>query len=97
MRRIFLWLSLMAVGLALLLLASPDGPSTSAGTQVLQGAPVAYGGWAAGLFMGLCLAWLASIDWGGLPTRVLAWFGLQGRRAMMMAVAGLLFGILLYF
>ena len=98
MRRIFGFLAIMAGGLGLLLLfAGHDGAATSASAQALQSAPVAYSGWAAGLCMGLCLAWLAGIEWAGLPARIFAWVCVQGRRLALLTVAGLLVGVVLYF
>jgi hypothetical protein len=96
-RRIFAMLAILA-GLfgALLLLTSPESAVKTANATA-QTNPVAYSGWAAGLCMGLCLAWLAGIEWAGLPTRVVDGLRTQGRRFMMVAMAGLLAGIVLYF
>ncbi len=71
MRRIFGFLAILAgVFGALLLLDQPRGAVRPPMRQALQTTPVAYSGWAAGLCMGLCLAWLAGIEWAGLPARV---------------------------
>ena len=97
-RRIFGLLAILA-GMfgALLLLTSPESAVKTANATALQTTPVAYSGWAAGLCMGLCLAWLAGIEWAGLPARIFVSLRAQGRRVMMMAMAGLLVGIVLYF
>ena len=97
-RRIFGLLAILA-GMfgALLLLTSPESAVKTANAAALQTTPVAYSGWAAGLCMGLCLAWLAGIEWAGLPTRMFDGMRAQGRRVMMVAMAGLLVGIALYF
>ena len=60
MHRFFGLMALMAAGLGLYLLLGPDGvePKGQA-AQALDNAPVSYGVWAAGLLMGLTLAWLA--------------------------------------
>ena len=98
MRRIIGLLAIMAAGLGLLLLiAGPQGPAADAGGRALQSAPVAYGGWAAGLCMGLCLAWLAGVDWSDLPTRFYAWLRVQGRRLALVGLCGVFVGIFLYF
>jgi hypothetical protein len=74
-----------------LLIAGPDaGPL---GFASLQG----YDGWAAGLFMGLLLAWLVGIDWRTLPERVAVWVKLQRHRLGWMLLAGVCTGILLLF
>ena len=98
MRRIFGMLAILA-GMfgALLLLTSPESAVKTANATALETTPVAYSGWAAGLCMGLCLAWLAGIEWAGLPARVFDGLRTQGRRVMMVAMAGLLAGIVLYF
>jgi hypothetical protein len=97
-RRIFGLLAMLA-GMfgALLLLTSPESAVQTANATALQTTPVAYSGWAAGLCMGLCLAWLAGIEWAGLPARIFDGLRMQGRRVMMVAMAGLLVGIVLYF
>jgi hypothetical protein len=97
-RRIFGLLAILA-GMfgALLLLTSPESAVKTANATALHTTPVAYSGWAAGLCMGLCLAWLAGIEWAGLPTRMVESLRTQGRRFMMVAMAGLLAGIVLYF
>jgi hypothetical protein len=81
---------------AVLLLTSPESAVKTANVTA-QTSPVAYSGWAAGLCMGLCLAWLAGIEWAGLPARMFDGLRTQGRRFMMVAMAGLLAGIVLYF
>lgn len=97
-RRIFGLLAILA-GMfgALLLLTSPESAVKTANATALQTTPVAYSGWAAGLCMGLCLAWLAGIEWAGLPVRTVAWLRTQSRRVMMVTLAGLLVGVVLYF
>jgi hypothetical protein len=96
-RRIFGLLAILA-GMfgALLLLTSPESAVKTANATA-QTNPVAYSGWAAGLCMGLCLAWLAGIEWSGLPSRSFVWMRTQGRRVMMVTLAGLLVGVVLYF
>lgn len=98
MRRIFAMLAILA-GMfgALLLLTSPESAVKTANATALQTTPVAYSGWAAGLCMGLCLAWLAGIEWAGLPARTVSWLRTQSRRVMMVTLAGLLVGVVLYF
>jgi len=97
-RRIFGLLAILA-GMfgALLLLTSPESAVQTANATALQTTPVAYSGWAAGLCMGLCLAWLAGIEWQGLPARTVVWLRTQSRRVMMVTLAGLLAGVVLYF
>jgi hypothetical protein len=96
MHRFFGYLALGAAGLGLwLLFAAPH--RTDAITQQLDGAPGTYYGWAAGLIMGLTLAWLAGIDWKELPTRVGGWVRLQRRRVGLIVLGGLFAGILLLF
>ena len=98
MRRLFGLLAVLAGVLgALLLLTSPESAVTNASASALQSTPVAYTGWAAGLCMGLCLAWLGGIEWTALPARVFAWACTQGRRVVLMTLAGLLVGFVLYF
>jgi hypothetical protein len=98
MRRIFGLLAIMAAGLGLLLLlAGPQGATDDASAQALQSAPVAYSGWAAGLCMGLCLAWLANVEWADLPQRFAAWLRVQSRRLALVGLAGLFVSIFLYF
>jgi hypothetical protein len=96
-RRIFGLLAILA-GMfgALLLLTSPESAVKTANAAT-QTNPVAYSGWAAGLCMGLCLAWLAGVEWAGLPARSFMWLRTQGRRVMMVTLAGLLVGVVLYF
>jgi len=98
MHRFFGFLALSAVGLGLfLLLAGPDGEPTGSTAQALQNAPVAYSGWAAGLIMGLVLAWLAGVNWSNLPERFAAWLKLQRRRLGWAVFGGLFAAILLLF
>ena len=94
MHRFFGFLALTAVALGLFLLL-PDGESSSSSAPALQSAPVAYSGWAAGLIMGLALAWLAGVDWANLPERFAAWLGLQRRRLGWAVFGGLFAAILL--
>jgi hypothetical protein len=98
MRRLFGLLAILAGVLgALLLLTSPESAVTNASASALQSTPVAYTGWAAGLCMGLCLAWLGGIEWTALPARVFAWACTQGRRVVLVTLAGVLVGFVLYF
>jgi hypothetical protein len=98
MHRFFGFLALTAVGLGLfVLLAGPDTEPSGAGAQALQGAPVAYSGWAVGLIMGLILAWLAGLDWTNLPVRTALWLKLQRRRLGWAVFGGLFAAILLLF
>ena len=96
MHRLFGYLALGAAALGLwLLFAAPE--RTDAIAQHLQGAPGTYSGWAMGLVMGLCLAWLAGIEWRDLPVRAGAWVRLQRRRVGLIVLGGLFAGILLLF
>jgi hypothetical protein len=76
-----------------LLIAGPDAGPAGIGSNALQG----YGGWAAGLFMGLLLAWLVGIDWRNLPERIASWVKLQRHRLGWALIAGVCTGILLLF
>ena len=51
----------------------------------------------AALIMGLTLAWLASVDWSDLPTRIAGWFRLQRRRLFLVTLGGIFASILLLF
>jgi hypothetical protein len=97
MRRIFGLLSILSAGLGLFLLLSGSDGSSGTGAAAMQSAPVAYGGWAAGLCMGLCLAWLSGVNWSELPQRVYGWLRVQGRRVAWMLLAGAFLGVLIYF
>jgi hypothetical protein len=63
----------------------------------LESAPIAYGGWALGLIMGLALAWLAGVDWSNLPARVVMWVRLQRRRLWLALLGSVFASILLLF
>jgi hypothetical protein len=97
MHRFFGLLAVMAAGLGLYLLFGPDTEPRMAGTQALESAPIAYGGWALGLVMGLVLAWLAGVDWSNLPTRVVMWVRLQRRRLWLALLGSVFASILLLF
>jgi len=97
MHRLFGLLAVVAAALGLFLLFGPDPEPRSAGGSSLGSAPVAYGGWALGLVMGLTLAWLAGVDWSTLPERLGTWFRLQRRRLWLAALGGVFAGILLLF
>ncbi len=97
MHRFFGLLALAAAGLGLYLLFGPDAEPRSAGAQAMEQAPIAYGGWALGLVMGLTLAWLAGVDWSGLPTRLAGWVRLQRRRLWLVMLGGAFASILLLF
>jgi hypothetical protein len=91
MHRVFGLLIFSSVALGVyLLLAGPD-VGTTGGASALQG----YGGWAAGLFMGLFIAWLVGLDWRTLPERLAAWVKLQRHRVAWVLLAGVCTGILL--
>jgi hypothetical protein len=96
MHRLFGLLAVAAAALGLFLLFAPIPETRDAGSS-LGSAPVAYGGWALGLLMGLALAWLAKIDWSTLPERAVAWVRLQRRRLWLAALGGVFAGILLLF
>jgi hypothetical protein len=97
MHRFFGLLALAAAGLGLYLLFGPEARPTSPGAPGLEQAPMAYGGWALGLMMGLMLAWLAGVDWTDLPARVVGWIRLQRRRLWLAMLGGVFAGILLLF
>jgi len=97
MHRLFGLLAVAAAALGLFLLFAPVPETGGAGAPPLNAAPVAYGGWALGLVMGLALAWLAGVDWSTLPERAVAWFRLQRRRLWLAALGGVFAGILLLF
>ena len=97
MHRFFGLLALAAAGLGLYVLFGPDAGPQSVTAQTMEHAPVAYGGWALGLIMGLTLAWLASVDWSDLPTRIAGWFRLQCRRLFLVTLGGIFASILLLF
>jgi hypothetical protein len=98
MHRFFGLMALAAAGLGLYLLLGPDGvePKGQA-AQALDNAPVSYGVWAAGLLMGLTLAWLARVEWSTLPVRATQWVKLQRRRVGWALFGGLFAAILLLF
>jgi hypothetical protein len=94
MHRVFGLLVLAAVVLGpYILLMGPQAPVGA--REGVQGAPVAYGGWAVGLCMGLVLAWVAGLDWRNLPDRLTQWVTLQRRRLGWMLIGGVCAGILL--
>jgi hypothetical protein len=97
MHRFFGYLAFGAAGLGLwLLFASPHRTDIIA--QQLDGSSAGtYFGWAAGLIMGLTLAWLAGVDWKDLPVRAGAWVRLQRRRVGLVVLGGLFASILLLF
>lgn len=99
MHRLFALMAVIAGALGVWLLFS--GPSASppagAGLSALLEAPLAYGGWAIGLLMGLFLAWLAAIDWRGLPDRLMEWTRLQRRRFGWALLGGVFAAILLFY
>lgn len=97
MHRLFGLLAVMAAGLGLFLLFGPDAGPGAGATQGLEGAPIAYSGWALGLVMGLALAWLAGVDWSNLPARVVAWVRLQRRRLWLAVLGSVFASILLLF
>jgi hypothetical protein len=98
MHRFFGLLALTAAGLGVwLLFSGPDSGSQSLGANALREAPVAYGGWALGLLMGLALAWLATFNWKDLPARLTAWVRLQRRRLGWAIVGSFFAAILLLF
>jgi hypothetical protein len=96
MHRLFGVVAFGAAGLGLWLLFWAPAP-TQPGAFAVRSAPVATGGWAIGLLMGLVLAWLATVNWKDLPARLTAWVRLQRRRLGWAAVGGLFAAILLYF
>jgi len=83
----------MALGIYLMVVLVPSDGAGSA--SAIGAPPVAYGGWVAGLLMGLVLAWFAGLDWRTLPERLCAWLRLQRRRFGWMLIGGLCAGILL--
>jgi hypothetical protein len=87
MHRLFGFLALAAVGVALtVLLAGPAVGPIAASRLRLPDPPSHYRAWAAGVLLGLALAWLAGLDW----KRIDAWWGVQRRRLGLLAVGGLL-------
>jgi hypothetical protein len=98
MHRLFGMLALSAAALGLyLLFGGVDPEPKGAGAKTLDNAPIAYGVWAMGLVMGLTLAWLAGVDWSGLPARAKVWFKLQRRRLGWAMLGGVFASILLLF
>ena len=97
MHRLFALLAAAAAGLGLYLLFGPDAEPRAAGGSALESAPMAYGGWALGLVMGLALAWLAAVDWSNLPARVVMWVRLQRRRLWLAVLGSVFASILLLF
>lgn len=97
MHRFFGLLALAAAGLGLYVLLGPDAGPKTVSAQTMEHAPVAYGGWALGLIMGLALAWLAGVDWSDLPTRLADWVRLQRRRLWLATLGGIFATILLLF
>jgi hypothetical protein len=98
MHRFFGLIALAAAGLGLYLLFAPEAvePKGHAG-QTLDTAPISYGVWAAGLLMGLTLAWLARVEWSTLPVRATQWVKLQRRRVGWALFGGLFAAVLLLF
>ena len=96
MHRIFLALALGAACFGVwVLFTSPDpGALDRAGSA---GMSWDYTEWALGLLMGLALAWLAGVNWRGLPERVGAWLKLQRRRLALLFIGGVCAGVLLLF
>jgi hypothetical protein len=91
MHRVFGLLIFSSVALGVtLLIAGPDPLPAAGGASVLEG----YGGWVAGLFMGLFVAWLVGLDWRNLPERIAAWVKRQRHRVGWMLLGGLCTGIL---
>jgi hypothetical protein len=98
MHRFFGLLALTAGGFGVwLLLSGPDTGSAGLGADALREAPIAYGGWALGLLMGLVLAWFATINWRDLPARITDWVKLQRRRLGWALVGSFFAAILLLF
>lgn len=97
MHRIFGLLALTAAGLGLWVLfgGMDTAPFNRGARAVSEAAPTGYSDWAMGLLMGLVLAWLATINWRGLPERLGLWLRLQRRRLGLIILGGLFAGILL--
>jgi len=90
MHRLFAFVALASAGVALsVLLAGPALGPLSGGR--LQETPSHYRAWAAGVLMGLALAWLARLDW----RKIEGWWGLQRRRLGLLAVGGALAALVL--
>ncbi len=96
MHRMFAILAFAAAGYGLWVLFSVPEPDTFArAVRTASDSPSAYSNWALGLITGLVLAWLATINWRGLPARVTAWVGVQRRRLGLIVIGGLCAGVLL--
>jgi hypothetical protein len=98
MHRMFAVLALAAAGYGLWVLFSvPEPDAFARAVRSTSNSPSAYSNWALGLITGLALAWLAIVDWRGMPERVGVWLGVQRRRLGLIVIGGLCAGVLLLF
>jgi hypothetical protein len=90
MHRLLGFVALASAGVALaVLLGGPAVGPLSGGK--LQETPSHYRAWAAGVLMGLALAWLARLDW----KKIEGWWRLQRRRLGLLAAGSALAALLL--
>jgi hypothetical protein len=90
MHRLFGFLSLASAGVALSVFVAGPAIGPLSGDR-LRETPSHYRAWAAGVLMGLALAWLASLDW----KKIAGWWGLQRRRLGLLAAGSALAALVL--
>jgi hypothetical protein len=98
MHRMFGFLAMAAAAYGVWVLFSgpePDAFFRAASTG--SASPTPYNNWALGLVTGLVLAWLATVEWRGLPARFGLWLRVQRRRLALIIIGGLCAGVLLLF
>ena len=90
MHRLFGFVALASAGVALSVLLAGSALGPLSGGR-LQETPSHYRAWAAGVLMGLVLAWLARLDW----KKIEGWWGLQRRRLGLLAAGSALAALVL--